>query len=164
MEKGLFNSIFLLIMLAMFIPGVSLITKTQTMIDTKYQVEEISFAVDSIISDALSDQTTTNACSFDSKANYDRQVNTYITNFEDERKMHSSVTCTYTNLNSIINGARYAGSLSVSCFSQNDLVTISLKKLVYFDKKVIAVGGLNCNVKIEDYLNARYLQVDLNRI
>jgi len=162
MEKGLFNSIFILIMLSMFIPSLSLMSNTQNIVDTKYQTEEIGFAIDSLISDALSDQTNINTCSIDSTNDYDNLIFAYLAEFEEKRLLYSSVSCEYLNLVSNINASRYFGSIDVLCTSSNDLITINLKKRVYFDKKITAVNGVNCNVKIEDYLDGRYLQVDLN--
>jgi len=163
MEKGLFNSMFILIMLAMFIPSLSLMPKTQNIVDTKYQIEEITFTVDSIVSDALSDRTYTNTCALDTRANYDAVVNTYITNFENQRKSHSSVSCTYSNLNSALAGNRYSGSIDVFCSSSNSLTTVNIKKRYYFDKEINRTLAANCNVKIKDFLNAGFAQVDLNR-
>ena len=167
MEKGLFNSLFVLIMLAMFVPSLSLITKTQNVMDTKYQIEEIAFTSDSIIADAISDRTFFNECLLDSNINYNDTVDTYLKNFEISKKKYSSIDCNFTNITTTVVGsatqADYSGSLDIICNSKNEITDVTIKKIIYFDKEINATLGADCSVIIVDNLNSGNIQVSLNK-
>ncbi len=162
MEKGLFNSLFILIMLVMFVPSISLMTKTQNIMDAKYQIEEVAFSSDSVIADALSDQTYSNSCSLDSEANYDFKVNGYLMFFEIQRRNYSTVNCLYSNFITNLAGSTYSGSIDISCSSLNDVTSVNITKVIYFDKDISATLGATCDIVIMDNLMAAE-QVNLSK-
>lgn len=163
MEKGLFNSLFVLIMLAMLVPSTSLITKTQNIMDTKYQIEEVAFTADSIIADAISDRTYDNSCAIDTNLNYNSKVDSYLNNFEITKKKYSSIDCNYTDITTTVIGLNYSGSLNITCNSKNEITEVTIKKIIYFNKKINASLGADCSVIIVDNINGGNTQVSLNK-
>jgi len=165
MEKGLFNSLFVLVMLVMLVPSTSLIAKTQNVTDTKYQIEEISFTSDSIIADAVSDRTYANSCVVDSSVNYDNVVDIYLKTFEIQKEKYSTVICSFSNLTTSIDaGKYYLGYVDINCSSSNEITKVSIIKRLYFNKEIIPTsGGGNCNIIINDTLNGGANQVYLNK-
>ncbi|HRT03447.1 MAG TPA: hypothetical protein P5513_05865 [Candidatus Diapherotrites archaeon] len=164
MEKGLFNSIFLLIMLALMAPTISLLNVNQNIIDTSKQINNITLTIDSVIADGLSDAIKANDCGIPLDATtINTTINNYITNLENERKKYSSIECTY-ELNGTISGNDYIGDIDIKCNSQNSTTKINIKKKLYFNKHITAIpSGSLCYVKIEDNLDPGYIQVDLNQ-
>jgi len=163
MEKGLFNSLFILIMLVMFVPSISLLPKTQNIMDTKYQIEEVAFTSDSVIADALSDQTYLNTCSLAGQIDYDLKIISYLTNFENQRQDYSTIWCSYSNLSADLSVNNYSGSIDITCSSSNEITSVSITKVLYFDKKINATMGATCDIQVIDNLNGGVDQVNLSK-
>ncbi|HOD89530.1 MAG TPA: hypothetical protein PKK56_00375 [archaeon] len=162
MEKGLFNSIFLLIMLALMAPTISLLNVNQNIIDTSKQINEIALTLDSVIADGISDAVKIDNCTIND-TNITAKINTYIANIENERKKYSSIICTY-ELNGSTSTNNYIGYINLACNSQNSITKINIKKKLYFNKKITTIpSGTLCYVKVEDNLDSGYIQVDLNQ-
>ena len=163
MQKGLFDALFVIIMLALFSPTVMLNHRSQVVNDVSSQLNGVSFAVDSIVADGLSDATFNNNCVLTFVGNYDLIISSYISNYDLTRSGLSSVACSYSAPVSTLVGVTYSGYLDISCSNSNDLVSIAITKRINFDKEINpTLIGIDCNIKIIDNFNSGFAQVDLN--
>ncbi len=163
MEKGLFSSLFVLIMLILVAPSLSLMDKSQDFLDTSSEINNIIIASDLVIADALSDVSFANGCLIDTESNYNTEVNTYLNNLIVEVNNLSSIECSYDNFTGNLAGDDYTGSLQITCFSENEYSTVSITKELKFKKEIDLTINVDCEVKIKDNYNADNLQVDLVR-
>ena len=165
MQKGLFNALFILIMIVLLSPTTLLFNKNKIIVDTTQHLNEVSLTVDSIIADALSDETYSNNCSVSTVTHYRNTILNYISNFENIRSKYTSITCEYTNLQSSFDGLQYVGTVDISCSSRNNITSLNIKKRLNFRKEINANRGVNwCKIRIKDmYSTPPYIEVDLNQ-
>jgi len=161
MEKGLFSSLFIIVMLVFLSPQLYLLEKNNHILTSKDTLDNLTFSVDQIIVDALVDGTIDNGCAVNSVENYESVIKDYIESFLDDLKKINSLNCTYSNLSSNKLGSVYFGTIKLTCSSGNDLSSIQITKELEFSKKITPSG--NCNVKILDQYNSNYLQANITK-
>jgi len=158
MEKGLFDSLFVFIMLVLLAPVASY-QDSHVINEVSIHLNELSLTVDAIIADALSDQTKSNGCSLDSKVDYDSKLQMYLDNFEVERAKYTSITCLYLNLSSTLASGVYQGYIDINCSGETQATSVNITKRLYFKKTITAnLSGL-CDVNVMDNYSTEYYQV-----
>lgn len=162
MEKGLFSSLFILIMLIVISPQLHLIEKNNHLLDTKENLNQLVISADQIIVDALVDKTISNGCAVSDVAGYNAVIKNYLDQFLSDLENINSIKCSYSNLNSnMFFGGAFSGTIDISCLSENELSSIDVKKQFKFSKKINVSGA--CNVKIKDIYDSDHVQADVTR-
>jgi len=161
MEKGLFSSLFILIMLVVISPQLHLLEKNNHLLDAKENLNQLVISADQIIVDALVDKTISNGCVIDTPTNYNTVIKDYLDRFLTDLEKINSIKCSYSNLNSNILGIGFLGTIDISCMSENELSSIDIKKQLKFSKKINV--SADCQVIIKDGYDSDYIQANVTR-
>ena len=165
MEKGLFSSLFIIIMLLLVTPGLLISTNHQYIVNTNNHINNITYNIDQAVADALADVTIDNSCVVATSATYNTRINTYIQRIVLNSSKNTSIDCSVTNESGSIVGSNFIGSVTINCKSKDDISTMNISKKIEFSKKIstlIPAAG-SCNVTINDNYDYNYKQVDITR-
>lgn len=161
-NKGLFDLMFMLIMLALLMPAAThsqhIVTPT-----VQSQVNELSLLTDEAIADAISDKTF-EGCAYATVVNYEGVIRNYLDDLYLEYNAHGN-NCSYdsTSLSASLSGGKFSGSIDVFCSQENSSNSAYLKKRLFFDKQIIAQSTTGfCQIIIQDNQTPGYIQVDYN--
>jgi len=162
-SKGLFELMFMLIMLVLLLPTTTQNTHIVTG-DVQTQVNSLALLSDAAIADALSDKTF-ESCSQSNTQDYKDKVVLYLTNLQAEFNA-SGNNCEYdiTSFYPTYSSGKFNGNIDVSCSLENSRTNTYIKKKLFFDKQISVNNSFTgyCSVMIEDNLTVGYNQVDYN--
>ncbi|MDD3177929.1 MAG: hypothetical protein PHR26_00240 [Candidatus ainarchaeum sp.] len=163
-QKGLFNSIFLLIMLAFFVPNVNYVGQVNIVKDLEMFSTDVVISVDNVIADALAD-TSYSDCNISSKLDYNLKVENYLNLYFQEINNLSSINCNYSDFSANLNSSNYTGSIKIACSYSGELVSdLSLSRTLNFSKEISNnyISPL-CNQIIKDNFDNDSIQLELIR-
>lgn len=150
--KGLFELVFILVMLVLLLPATTQ-RKAIVTYSAHAQVNDLLLLTDEAIADALADGTWI-SCS-DSNS----QVLDYISNIITAHNNLGN-NCGY-ELSGNLASSIYTADLNVSCLEDNNSNSTYVKKKISINKTITASGSSPCRVVIRDNIE-NYDQVDYN--
>ena len=166
MEKGLFNSLFVIIMLLLVTPGLLISTNHQYIVNTSNHINNITYNVDQAVADALADVTISNTCAIANSSTYNTTINSYINNIVTDSSKNTSIYCSVVNESGSLVGSDFIGSVTINCKSKDDVSTMDITKKLEFSKNI--TNFLNplfntCSVSISDNYDLNNKQVNITR-
>jgi hypothetical protein len=163
MEKGLFNSFFVLIMLILSSSTLFIETHSQDMLDNYNYLNQLTLASDQAIVDAIFEQTYSNSCTLDDASNYNNLVKTYINNIISDTSSLSSISCDILELDSSISSDNYIGYIDIRCEDNTSPVFLNITKRFEFSKNIDVNSTSGCRVVIKDNFDFSNVQLDITR-
>jgi hypothetical protein len=163
MEKGLFNSLFVLIMLLLVTPGLLLSIDHQYIVNTNNQLDNISFNCDAAIADAIADETIDNSCVISNSSSYDSRIESYINLIISKTISNNSMVCTLVSESSSLSVKELTGTVVINCQSKDSTSSLNISKEIKFSKKIQAVYTSSCKVTIKDSYDSNNKQVEVTR-
>lgn len=152
--KGLFELVFILVMLVLLLPATTQ-RKAIVTYSAHAQVNDLLLLTDEAIADALADSSYT-GCSPNADS---AKINTYISNIITAHNNLGN-NCDYNLSDNFIN-PNYTADLNVSCLEDNNSNSTYVKKKISINKTITASGSSPCRVVIRDNIE-NYDQVDYN--
>ena len=152
-RKGLFELVFILVMLALMLPATTHHSAIVTY-SAQAQANDLLLLTDQAIADALADG------SFSGCIANSNSINSYVNSLlTDYQSIGNNCTISVTTGGS----NPYTGTADVSCSKNNGDTTTYVKKRMTFSKNVTAtVYGSYCHVTVVDNLSSGATQVDYN--
>jgi len=167
MEKGLFSSLFVIIMLLLVTPGLLISTNHQYIVSTSNHINNITYNVDQAVADALADVTISNSCTIASSSTYNATINSYIDNIVSDSSKNTVIYCTVVSESGSLSVSDFIGSVTINCKSKDDISTMNISKKIEFSKhiayKLNPIGVTTCSVAISDNYDLNNKQVNITR-
>jgi hypothetical protein len=152
-RKGLFELVFILVMLALMLPATTHHSAIVTY-SAQAQANDLLLLTDQAIADALADGSHS-GCTPSSG-----NVSNYVTNLQTA---YQDIGNNCEILVNVFGTNPYTGDANVTCFKNNGDTTTYIKKRMTFNKTVTATsGGGTCRVIVTDNLSSGANQVDYN--
>lgn len=154
-RKGLFELVFILVMLVLMLPATTHHSAIVTY-SAQAQANDLLLLTDQAIADALADGSFSNSCAASSA-----KVLNYVNILESDYDSNLLSDCQIDISGS--GTAPYSGDANVSCSKNNGDTTAYIQKRMTFSKTVTATsGGGTCRVIVIDNLSSGAVQVDYN--
>jgi hypothetical protein len=152
-RKGLFELVFILVMLVLMLPATTHHSAIVTY-SAQAQANDLLLLTDQAIADALADGSFS-ICSPNSDS-----VTSYVNTLQGDYQSLGN-DCI---LSVIFSGTNpYSGDVNVSCSKNNGETTTYITKRMSFNKTVTtSTSGSNCRVIVVDNLSSDAVQVDYN--
>lgn len=152
-RKGLFELVFILVMLALMLPATTHHSAIVTY-SAQAQANDLLLLTDQAIADALADGSHSGCTPSSGK------VSNYVTNLQTA---YQDIGNNCEILVNVSGTNPYTGDANVTCFKNNGDTTTYIKKRMTFNKTVTATsGGGTCRVIVIDNLSSGANQVDYN--
>lgn len=163
-QKGLFSSIFVLIMLALFLPTANYVGQANVVKDLEMFTNDVLISADNVIADSLADASES-TCALVTEAIYDSTVQTYLDSYFSEVNDLSSFACNYSSFSSTLTGFDYEGSVQITCFYSGEIVSnLSLSRTLKFSKEISnTYSDPTCTQVIKDNYDSDSVQLELIR-
>jgi len=139
MQKGLFSSLFVLIMIIFFTPSLMISDPSFAVTNTYNHLNLLTLSADNVIVDALLEQTFDNACVVSSASEYNTKINTYLSSLRSQTS-NNFMVCSNTPSNGGFEGSTniFAGSITFTCTLYSENLNLDLKKNFSFRKSISA--------------------------
>lgn len=153
-RKGLFELVFILVMLVLMLPATTHHSAIVTY-SAQAQANDLLLLTDQAIADALADGSYS-GCSASSAS-----VSNYVNILESDYDSNLLSDC---QIDISVSGTNpYSGDVNVSCSKNNGETTTYITKRMSFNKTVTtSTSGSNCRVIVVDKLSSGAVQVDYN--
>ncbi len=167
-SKGLFDIIYVLIIMLFFLPSIYL-PSIENVNKNLTHIDEVALVVDEVVADALADDTTITASSCTFGANnfgtYNTKINEYINNFENERKKYTDINCSYSLENTSLSGSNpliYQANVDITCsINKQNFENEITKKLIIYKTIRLRVDSGSCIFRVIDAdVASSFIQVE----
>ncbi|MFA5746126.1 MAG: hypothetical protein WCX82_03100 [archaeon] len=163
-SKGLFELMFMLVMLVLLLPATTQTTHIVTS-TVETQVNTLALLSDYAISDALADQAAVD-CNIDLP---DIQVNPYLTTLLTEFNKTSGANCSVLNSGAIVGANDYNGTIDIACSSRSNSNETNIIKRLAYNKQINTNKDTNlysceekCAISIKDNYQSEYIPAAYN--
>lgn len=139
MQKGLFSSLFVLIMIVFFTPSLMINDPSISVMNNYNHLNLLTLAADNVVSDALLEKTFDNDCVVANASEYDDLINNYLNQLKDETN-NKFFLCKITSSSIGFEGAtsNLSGNVKVNCNSSSSQTYVSFSKELKFKKSITA--------------------------
>lgn len=160
-RKGLFDSLFIVIMLLFMTPSVLLPSPSINVVDGYNQLTLFTLAVDDLVEDTFKEVTNNNSCEIDTIENYRHQIYQKINiDLSNILKKNINLNCnakidqSNINLSGVSeNNATLQGNIFLECFKKDSFSDIKLQKNLSFNKTLQIIEKDPCQINVVDNLN-----------